>query len=189
MGLELGMGSWYGPLIGVGDGILGMGRMGMEFMVRSWMGMEWLVWPRLGGYYGNGWGYYGHYMETMFPTITVPEEMDTYNNGGGRTSNRSNTPRPSFDTRNNTHDHTTLHQDLKTQHQDPKMQHLEKALIPQEPTHNHLEHQHLEIIALLQEVALLITKKFFRREVLVAEFSERRSFWQAWRREEAEEVN
>ena len=81
------------------------------------------------------------------------------------------------------HDHTTLHQDLKTQLQDHKTLHLEKVLTHQEPTHNHLEHQHLEIIALLQEV--IITH---HQEVLQAEVSEAEVVLAA-EAEEAEEVN
>ena len=86
-------------------------------------------------------------------------------------------------------EHRMRHQDLKTQLQDPKTLHQEKALIPQEPIRNHLEHHHLEIIALLQEVIITHHQEVHQEEVLVEEVSEAEAeVVLAAEAEEAEEV-
>ena len=130
-------------------------------------------------------------MAIMFPTITVEEaEVDT---------TITEVAELQIDqihhvlvlTTETTHlDHTTQLQDLTIQHLDHKMQHQGKVLIHQEPIRNHLEHHHLEIIALLQEVIITHHQEVHQEEVLVEEVSEAEAeVVLAAEAEEAEEVN
>ena len=95
-------------LIGVGDGILGMvlagdGIHGMDLDGDGMVGMA-----LVGGYYGNGWGYYGIWECNVSYNHGRRGGMDTIMVEVAELQIDLNTTRPNFDTRNNTPRSQTL---------------------------------------------------------------------------------